>query len=434
MQLSRKSSLRGALTAVTAALLGSGGHAASGDRLESSILLYSEVDRVQVAEGIISLTHPLKGGQLLSGRLTLDGLTGASPNGATRSSHIQTFTRPSGDGSYSTAPGELPLDNTFKDTRYSFDGSLTQPLGRLSHLILGAHASTEHDYTSLGANVGLTRDFNRKNTTLSASGAYSHDQVRPVGGAPDPLTELAPPGENDDGQEFEDGEDGRGGTGHGRGKDVFDGVVGVTQVLDRKTLLRLNYSFSHASGYLNDPYKLLSVVQPRSATDPGEPVTYLYEGRPDNRTKQAFYGQVRRYLAGQTVDLSYRYFWDDWGITSNTIDLYYHLPISAGHALQPHFRWYRQTAADFYRSFLVDGSPQPAYASADYRLAAFHAITVGLEYFFPFSDNVDFSVGFEYYRQSGDLSPPSSLGVLSRYDPFPNMDALMLRVGFSRGL
>jgi len=41
------------------------------------------------------------------------------------------------------------------------------------------------------------------------------------------------------------------------------------------------------------------------------------------------------------------------------------------------------------------------------------------------------SIGAEYYGQSGDLSPPTSLGVLSRYDLFPDMDAVMVRMGFS---
>ncbi len=434
MQLSGKASIRGALAAITATLLGSGAVHAEGDnRVESSILLYSEVNRVQAAEGIFSLTRALKGARLFNARITLDGLTGASPNGATISSHVQTFTRASGSGSYSVKPGEIPLDNTFKDTRYSLDGSLTQPLDRLTSAVFGAHLSTEHDYTSLGTNIGLTRDFNRKNTTVSGSAAFSHDLVRPLGGAPTPLTPLAAATNDDGGGEREgvDGEEGRG-SGPGMGKNVFDAVLGLTQVLDRKTIVRVDYSFDHTSGYLNDPYKLLSVVQGPSASDPGEPVAYLYESRPGSRAKQALYAEIRRYIGGHTVDVSYRYFWDDWGIKSQTVDLHYRLPLTAGHALEPHFRWYRQTGADFYRTFLVDGSSLPAHASADYRLAPFHAITVGLQYFFPIQQGMYLSLGVEYYRQAGDISPPpSSFGVLSRHNLFPDMDAAMVRLGFS---
>jgi hypothetical protein len=431
MQLTPKASIRGALTAITAALLGSGAaQAAEDNRVESSILLYSETNRVQAAEGLVGLTHLFKGDRLLNVRLTLDGLTGASPNGATPSSRVQTFTRPSGNGGYSLPAGEIPLDDTFRDTRYSVDGSLTLPLDRLTSVVFGAHFSGEHDYTSLGANIGFTRDFNRKNTTLSASAAISHDVSRPEGGAPIPLSSMSIVTDGEEEIENE-GEDDDVERGDGMGKNVYDAVFGVTQVLDRKTVLRLNYSYNHSSGYQNDPYKILSVVQGPQAADPGEPVDYVYESRPDGRTKHAIYTQVRRYIGGHTIDLSYRYFWDDWGVKSKTVDFYYRFPLAAGHALQPHFRWYRQTEADFYRSYLLDGSPLPSRATADYRLAPFHAITVGLQYLFPVGPDAHLSIGAEYYGQFGDLSPPTGMGALSRYNLFPDMDAMMVRVGYS---
>lgn len=432
MQLSAKPSIRGALTAITAALLGAGAvHAAGENKVESSLLLYSEVNRVQAAEGIISFSRALKGDRLLNARLTLDGLTGASPNGATPSNGIQTFTRPSGNGSYTVPGGEIPLDDTFKDSRFGLTGSLTQPLSRVASLVFGSHLSAEHDYTSFGADVGFTLDLNRKNTTLSASLAYSRDNVNPEGGVPPALGLMPPPGENRDGGENENEGEDDGGVGSSRGKNVFDVVLGATQVLDRKTILRFNYSLDHSSGYLNDPYKLVSIVQSKIEAQPGEPVDYIYEARPGSRTKHALFAELRRYLGGHTVDLSYRYFWDTWGVTSHTVDVYYRLPLKSGHALEPHFRWYRQTEADFYAAYLVNGAPIPAHASADYRLAPFHAMTAGLQYLFPVADGAHFSVGAEYYWQVGDLSPPTAMGPLSQYDLFPNLNALMVRLGFS---
>lgn len=430
MQLSPNGSLRSALTAITVALVGGTiAHATEPDQLQSSLLLYSESNRVKAAEAIVDLTHSLDKGHTLTGRFSFDALTGASPNGAAPSGTIQSFTRPSGQGAYVAQPGELPLDDTFKDTRFSFDGTFAQPLNRLTTVSFGGHLSFEHDYTSIGANISLTRDLNKKNTTLSVSGAFSHDLVRPVGGAPDPLTEMVATSE---GEESEGDDHGEGGP--GESKNLVDAVFGLTQVLDRQTLVRFNYSYSHATGYLNDPYKLLSLVEGASQGNPGEPVLYLYEARPDSRSKQAVYGELKRYISGHTVDLSYRYFWDNWGIVSHTVDFFYRLPVGGSHALQPHLRWYKQTAADFYSSFLIDGAPLPANASADYRLAPFHAITVGLQYFLPIAPNVDFNFGAEYYYQNGNLSPPVGLGALSQYELFPEMKAIMMRAGFSRGL
>ncbi len=430
MQLTSRRSIRGAVAALSATLLGtSAASAATTDssRVESSLLLYSETSRVKAAEAILNFQKPLKHDRMLTARVTYDGLTGASPNGATPSKRIQTFTSPSGNAGYSVQPGDTPLDNTFKDTRIAGDLTLAQPLDRLSNVTMGAHLSLEHDYTSLGVNAGITRDFNRRNTTLGVSLALTHDIVRPIGGAPTALSSMPTPSQS--GGEFEaEG----GGGGPGESKNIIDVVVGGSQVLDRKTVMRVNYSYDRSSGYLNDPYKLLSVVQP-SGPDAGEPTDYLYESRPRTRAKQAVFGELRRYIAGSTVDLAYRYYWDDWGITSNTIDFLYRQPLPGGHAIEPHVRWYRQTAADFHYYYLVQGQSTPQYASADSRLAAFDAYTLGLTYSFPVMENARLSIGAEYYTQKGKDQPSNAIGTLKNYDLFPKLNVFMLRIGYSHG-
>jgi hypothetical protein len=432
MQLSHNKPIRGAVAALTATLLGpAAGFAADTPKVESSLLIYSETNRVKATEGVVSLQKDLGKGRTLGAKLTFDGLTGASPNGATPSRHIQTFTRPSGNGSYTVPAGEIPLDDTFKDTRLAGDVSLTKELDRLTFFTVGGHYSGEHDYTSLGINGSLSRDFDRRNRTLGLSAAITYDVSSPEGGVPSALTSLLASEEGE--VEFE-GEEREGEGGGGEGKTVIDLVASLNQVIDRKTIARFNYSLSHSTGYMNDPYKFLSVVQPAGAADPGEPVDYLYESRPRSRNKQAAFGEIRRYIAGSTVDVSYRYFWDDWGIRSNTVDLFYRFPLGRRYAVQPHYRWYKQTEADFYAPYLLDGSPRPAHASADYRLAPFTAYTFGLKFMFPVSDLVQMSVTGEYYHQTGDLSPPSGLGALSDHKLFPDLRAVMVRLGLSYGL
>ncbi len=66
-------------------------------------------------------------------------------------------------------------------------------------------------------------------------------------------------------------------------KDVLSVVAGVTQVLRPNWLVQLNYSYGSVKGYQTDPYRLLSVVDPVS----GAPQSYLYEARPDSRTRQS---------------------------------------------------------------------------------------------------------------------------------------------------
>jgi hypothetical protein len=428
MQLNGSKSIRGVLATITAALLGSGAVSMGEQgKLESSILYYSESGRVRAGEGIVNISKQLKGDRNIGVKLTLDGLTGATPNGAAPSSKVQTFTGASGRTQNVVQPGVIPLDGSFRDMRFAVDANLSQPWNRVTTSVFGGHFSAEHDYYSFGVNSGITRDFNRKNTTLGLSGSYSHDIVAPRGSVPIPFAFLpapAPPSE--------DGRESRGNHST-RPKEVFDVVFGVSQILDRKTIMRLNYSYNRTSGYLNDPYKILSVVNDQNSMDAGEPVNYVYESRPRSTGRQALYGQVRRDLSGNTIDLSYRYFWDNWGITSHTVDVFYRWQLGGDKALQPHLRWYHQSQANFYRAFLVDGVAFPQYASADTRLAKFSALTAGLQYSLPISGGSRLNMTAEYYTQVGDRSPPNAVGILRQYDLFPRMNVLMFRLGFESG-
>ena len=427
LQLNRSRSIRNTVATITAALLSSGvaGAADPGqNRAETSFLLYSEKNRVTAEEAVIGVNKLLKGNQTLQLKLTYDGMTGATPTGAAPSRKAQTFTRPSGRGSYVIQPGEIPLDNTFKDNRFAADASISQPWGRMTVVNFGAHGSAEHDYSSIGLNGGITRDFNRKNTTFGISGAYSHDVTTAVGGTPVPFTPEKAVSAGGEGENIRIPRT-------GKPKEIYDVVVGFSQILSRMTIFRMNYSFDRASGYLIDPYKVLSVVQPADSVDPGETVVNIYENRPASRNKNAVYGELRQYLSGNTIDLSYRYFWDNWGVISHTVDISYLWQFQSGKSIQPHFRWYRQLQANFYRPFLVQGAALPAYASADARLAKFDAYTMGLQYSVPISDISRLNISAEYYFQRGDGSPPEAFGALSGLNLFPKMNALMIRLGYS---
>ena len=157
----------------------------------------------------------------------------------------------------------MPLDSSFHDTRFALNASWSQPLARLYTVNAGLGVSSEFDYQHIGANAGLARDFNQRNSTLSFAIAYGQDKVKPVGGVPLPFSSMGDAvgaGEDDAGQPNRSGDS--------EDKKVLDVLLGFTQVLGRHSLLRVNYSYSDSSGYLTDPYKMLSVVDPVT----GEPV------------------------------------------------------------------------------------------------------------------------------------------------------------------
>jgi hypothetical protein len=365
---------------------------------DSTLLYYGESDdRVQDVSAAVAAQRDFGDERKFSATLTADTLTGASASGAIALDRPQTFTSPSGDAVYTTDAGAVPLDDTFLDTRLALNTSWIQPLARLYTLSAGLGFSTEYDYTHLGANLSLSRDFNKRNTTLSVGAAWSQDDVDPVGGRPLPLSQMLDVGDKSNKRDGSES------------KDVLDLLLGFTQVVNRTTVLRVNYSYSDSSGYLNDPYKLLSVVDPLSGdtfarvpVGQGPDGIYVYESRPDSRAKQSLYVEMKHAFATPVLHVAYRYMTDDWGIDSSTGEVRLRWPLGAGY-IEPQLRYYMQSAADFYRSSLVGGAALPRYASADLRLGDFDATTVGVKYGHDTASGNQWSIRAEYYQQP-DLS------------------------------
>jgi hypothetical protein len=128
-------------------------------------------------------------------------------------------------------------------------------------------------------------------------------------------------------------------------------LVGVTQVLTRNWLSEFNISVDRFHGYLNDPYKITSIID-----SAGNTTGYEYESRPDQRTRKSAYWENRVAWNSQvSTALSLRYMSDDWGVRSDTALLHLCWQLSnRDRYIEPTIRWYRQTAADFYTPFILD--------------------------------------------------------------------------------
>ncbi len=416
--------ISGLLSAASATLLGaSPAHAESAWDVETAVLMYSEVGRVSVLEPVISASKSLNETDTLGMKLTLNALTGASANGAVPSTQPQTFTSPSGKDTYTIDPDETPKDTTFRDARVSYGINWDQALNRLDRLKLGANVSVEQDFFSLSGNVGWSTETNQRNTRFDVGGNLELDAIEPTGGAPTPLSVMDLNTDNngdDDDDEGEGGDD--------KTRTVLDLLVGVTQIIDRSSLFQVNLSLSAADGYMTDPYKFVSVVDSSS----GEPVRILYESRPDTRSKTSVFGKYKKTFASNDVlTASLRLMTDDWGVDSQTVDLTWRFVQDNGYYLQPHLRWYQQSAADFYRYFLLDTEAVPQYASADYRLGELTTQTLGIKYGHSDPFGNDWSVRLEYYLQSGDGSPAEAVGQLRNQDLFPDVEAWIFQVNYA---
>ena len=396
----------------------------------TSLLYYGEDgDRVQDLS-FKSLTRRLfADDRILTLGLTVDTLTGATPNGAIRQDGVQTFTRPSGADAYAVPAGDLPLDDTFKDTRVALSASWQQSAGEKGLVSVGLSASKEYDYLHTGINAKYAHDFNQRNTTVSAGFAYARDSIEPVGGAPAPLTQMLDIGDLSNRLGDDD-------------KDVFDVVLGVSQVINRNLVVSANYSFSQQDGYLNNPYKVLSLVDgvtgdtlPRAPGPEGGPSgQFLFEGRPDQRTLHGLYTQAKLNLGGKVLDASYRYMTDDWDIGSHTLDLRFRWPVGQSSYIEPHVRFYSQNEAEFYRLSLDSSQELPQFASSDYRLGNFDAVTAGLKLGWKTRNDNDMAVRVEWYTQSGTVPAGQLIGNQASRDNYPDLNALIVQFSYRFGL
>ena len=83
-------------------------------------------------------------------------------------------------------------------------------------------------------------------------------------------------------------------------------------------------------------------------------------------------------LDGAAILSNYRYYSDDWGISSHTVDVKWSQQFDISHyriIATPLLRYYTQTKADFYS--LEQSPPDDQLNSSDSRLSTYGAITFG---------------------------------------------------------
>ncbi len=210
---------------------------------------------------------------------------------------------------------------------------------------LTAYYSIENDYTGRLLSAGYNKDFNRKNTNLALGVGYGYDTITPIGRSKT----------------------------YRRRNFLFNATV--TQTLSPLTLMRFGLDASRVSGYQNNPYRAVFVL--------GSPTL---ENHPRERLRLACFFKLNTYFkpARASLWLDYRLYGDDWGIVSNTIGLKLHQQISQRLLIRYRYRFYTQTAADFYRANypLLTSS---AFYTDDYKLEPFDShlfgfmISYGLE-------------------------------------------------------
>ena len=334
----------------------------------------------------------------LKGQFVYDAISGATPTGAPPPSQINFATPPTGPLS-DRAP-IVPMHDY--RSAGSFDSAFS--FGQ-HHLTPEFSYSEEHDYVSYGGALNYSLDLNQKNTTLNAGWSHDWDRILPYAGT---YIQQA------------------------QGKDSDQLLVGINQLLDPKTTLTVNFSFGDAVGYLNDPYRGV-LFEDYPQYDPNN-ISLESEKRPRYRESYSLYLSLTRFVTtlDGSAELTYRPYTDTYGITAHTVELEWRQKIGRHLTITPSFRYYTQTAADFYGTQFpgdpsnpFDATPAPTYYSSDYRLSEMETFTYGLTITAKATDWLWFDLGYKRYNMYG-LDHATSSSVY----PKANIVSLSVRVWF----
>ena len=382
----------------------------SGDKIDVTSLYYSEQSRTQVVEPVVRFTHFLGEGQSISAQLGIDVITGASPSGALPSGTVQT--RTSASGRVITSPAGAIPTAPFSDRRFALDTDWQKPWGRFITSTVGGHFSREKDYQSLGVSTKITTDLLRRLVTVTIGAGVDHDTVFPVGGTTAGLSNGVIVSHDSN------------------PKRTTDFLFGVSRILTRKWMVSATASRAFESGYLTEPYKVVSIMNRSTGTPIGE----LTEQRPSTRDRSSVLLGSVYHLTDDVLYTSYRYYWDTWSVRSHTLDLRYRHDLSSDVYVEPLIRYYRQSKAGFYTAGLIQSAPLPDFATSDYRLGDLRTITIGSTFGFTLLDYPgDWTVRAQYIRQAGNSSPPNAIGIERRFDLSPPVNILAVVVGYSFG-
>ncbi len=296
--------------------------------------------RVGVHSPALELLVPIAGQWALRAGVVSDAVSGASPR-------------------YHTA---LSGASRFREKRTGVDASLTRYLARAS-VTVALGTSDEHDYDSRFGSVQATFSSDDNNTTWQFGAGLARDRIDSVNKAV--VNER---------------------------KRTVDLMAGVTQVLTPRDIVQAVLTHVRGRGYFSHPYKFVDV-------------------RPRERDQDSVLLRWNHHLAerGATSRLSYRYTNDSYAIRSHTLAGEYVQPLGAWTVI-PSLRLYTQSAASFYFDPVYDtrfGPPfppgfsfdQPRDMTADQRLSAFGAVTLGIKVVRQLGKHTSLDFKWEEYRQ-----------------------------------
>jgi len=238
--------------------------------------------------------------------------------------------------------------------------------------------SSEYDYFSLGFGGSYAKLFNEKNTEVSVNANIYLDTWNAI--YPTELRSFADGG-NGLNSDFFTNHTITGNTNYNpkftefssESRNSYSLGFGFSQILSKNLQGSIALDLVSQKGLLSTPFQRVYFSDVTDSFIDDFQLADAVEQLPDSRFKTAIGGRLNYYINEMFVLRTfYRYYSDDWGIQSHTASIEVPIKITDKFTLYPSYRFYNQTAADYFAKYEEHLSTDTYYTS-DYDLSKYAA-------------------------------------------------------------
>jgi hypothetical protein len=217
-----------------------------------------------------------------------------------------------------------------------------------STITAGVSTSSEFDYTSFGVNAGFSKKTKDRNGELSVKVQAYFDQVKLV----TPVELRISPDDKNYGS---------------ASRTTLAGSLSWTQVINKNLQVAFLADLVHQQGFLSLPFYRVYFTDG----------SVHQEKLPDNRLKVPLGFRANYFLGDRLIIRTwYRYYKDDWGIHSHTVNIEVPVKITPFFSVSPFYRFYNQTAVKYFAPY-EQHTAQNEFYTSNYDLSKFNSNFLG---------------------------------------------------------
>ena len=202
---------------------------------------------------------------------------------------------------------------------------------------IGASASSEFDYKSFGANIFFSKKTKNKSGEFTAKFQAYLDKVSLIM----PIELRANPSERHIHYPT-------------TGRNTLAGSLSWSQIINQRLQVIFLGDIVQQQGYLSLPFHRVYFTD----------ASVHQESLPDSRFKVPLGFRANYFLDDRfIIKTYYRFYMDNWGVTSHTADIEVPVKITPFFSLSPFYRFYSQTASKYFAPYEQHTSSEQYYSS-----------------------------------------------------------------------